>query len=148
MTISRASVNNYDREMVPMPFELRATMIPDEQYQTIDNLIEGGSVTYNGQLFNILGLDNVAIHLISKSNTPMTVEQIIYVDDDAEPVVEQKFGKIIRLDFPVQMFKGRTTGKSGFKLLTGEALVSIESIAITKPSLLASGGSMAMGKQP
>ena len=146
MTMNDASVNNY-RDLVPMPFELRATMIPDEKYQTIDHLIDGGSVTYNGQLFKILGLDNVAIHLISKSNTPMTVEQILYVSDDAEPIIEQKFGKIIRLDFPIQMFKDKPTGQSGFKLVTGEALVSIESIAMTKPSLLASGGSMAMGKQ-
>ena len=146
MTMNDASVNNY-RDLVPMPFELRATMIPDEKYQTIDHLIDGGSVTYNGQLFKILGLDNVAIHLISKSNTPMTVEQILYVSDDAEPIIEQKFGKIIRLDFPIQMFKDKPTGQSGFKLVTGEALVSIESIAMTKPSFLASGGSMAMGKQ-
>lgn len=147
MTINNAAINNY-QDLVPMPFELRASMIPDQEYQTIENLIEGGSVTYNGQLFKILGLDNVAIHLISKSNVSMTVEQILYVSDDAEPVVEQKFGKIIRLDFPVQMFKDKPTGKSGFKLISGEALVSIESIAMTKPSLLATGGSMAMGKQP
>lgn len=146
MTMSDAAINNY-RELVPMPFELRASMIPDEKYQTIDNLIDGGSVTYNGQLFKIMGLDNVAVHLISKSNIPMTVEQILYVNDEAEPITEQKFGKIIRLDFPIQMFKDKPTGKSGFKLITGEALVSIESIAMTKPSLLASGGSMAMGKQ-
>lgn len=146
MTMSDAAMNNY-RELVPMPFELRASMIPDEKYQTIDNLIDGGSVTYNGQLFKIMGLDNVAVHLISKSNIPMTVEQILYVNDEAEPITEQKFGKIIRLDFPIQMFKDKPTGKSGFKLITGEALVSIESIAMTKPSLLASGGSMAMGKQ-
>lgn len=146
MTMSDAAINNY-RELVPMPFELRASMIPDEKYQTIDNLIDGGSVTYNGQLFKIMGLDNVAVHLISKSNIPMTVEQILYVNDETEPIVEQKFGKIIRLDFPIQMFKDKPTGKSGFKLITGEALVSIESIAMTKPSLLASGGSMAMGKQ-
>lgn len=144
--MSDAAMNNY-RELVPMPFELRASMIPDEKYQTIDNLIDGGSVTYNGQLFKIMGLDNVAVHLISKSNIPMTVEQILYVNDEAEPITEQKFGKIIRLDFPIQMFKDKPTGKSGFKLITGEALVSIESIAMTKPSLLASGGSMAMGKQ-
>lgn len=146
MTMSDAAMNNY-RELVPMPFELRASMIPDEKYQTIDNLIDGGSVTYNGQLFKIMGLDNVAVHLISKSNIPMTVEQILYVNDEVEPITEQKFGKIIRLDFPIQMFKDKPTGKSGFKLITGEALVSIESIAMTKPSLLASGGSMAMGKQ-
>lgn len=146
MTMSDAAINNY-RELVPMPFELRASMIPDEKYQTIDNLIDGGSVTYNGQLFKIMGLDNVAVHLISKSNIPMTVEQILYVNDETEPIIEQKFGKIIRLDFPIQMFKDKPTGKSGFKLITGEALVSIESIAMTKPSLLASGGSMAMGKQ-
>lgn len=144
--MSDAAINNY-RELVPMPFELRASMIPDEKYQTIDNLIDGGSVTYNGQLFKIMGLDNVAVHLISKSNIPMTVEQILYVNDETEPIIEQKFGKIIRLDFPIQMFKDKPTGKSGFKLITGEALVSIESIAMTKPSLLASGGSMAMGKQ-
>lgn len=146
MTMSDAAMNNY-RELVPMPFELRASMIPDEKYQTIDNLIDGGSVTYNGQLFKIMGLDNVAVHLISKSNIPMTVEQILYVNDEVEPITEQKFGKIIRLDFPIQMFKDKPTGKSGFKLITGEAIVSIESIAMTKPSLLASGGSMAMGKQ-
>lgn len=146
MTMNDAAVNNY-KDLVPMPFELRAAMIPNEKYQTIDNLIDGGSVTYNGQLFKIMGLDNVAVHLISKVNIPMTVEQIIYVSDDTEPIIEQKFGKIIRLDFPIQMFKDKPTGQSGFKLITGEALVSIESIAMTKPSLLASGGSLAMGKQ-
>lgn len=147
MTMNDAAVNNY-KDLVPMPFELRATMVPDDKYQTIDHLVDGGSVTYNGQLYKIVGLDNVAVHFISKSNTPLTVEQILYLNDDAEPVIEQKFGKIIRLDFPIQMFKGRLTGQSGFKLVTGEAVVSIESIAMTKPSLLASGGSLAMGKQP
>lgn len=146
MTMNDAAVNNY-KDLFPMPFELRASMVPDEKYQTIEHLIDGGSVTYNGQLFKIMGLDNVTVHLISRSNQPMTVEQILYVNDDAEPITEQKVGKIIRLDFPIQMFKDKPTGQSGFKLITGEALVSIESIAMTKPSLLASGGSMAMGKQ-
>jgi len=33
-----AAVNNY-KDLVPMPFELRAAMIPNEKYQTIDNFI-------------------------------------------------------------------------------------------------------------
>lgn len=148
MAMINASINNY-RDLVPMPFELKASMIPDEKYQTIEHLIDGGSVTYSGQLFKILGLDNVAVHLISKTNTPITVEQILYIGEDGEEaIIEQKSGKIIRLDFPIQMFKDKPSGQSGFRLILGEAMVSIESIAMTKPSLLASGGSMAMGKQP
>lgn len=145
--INNASINNY-KDLVPMPFELRAGMVPDEKYETVEHLIEGGNVSYNGQLFQILGLDNVAVHLISKTNTAITVEQIIYLDKDSEAIIEQKSGKILRLDFPIQMFKGEASGCSGFRLITGEAFVSIESIAMTKPSLLASGGSMAMGKRP
>ena len=92
MTMNDAAVNNY-KDLFPMPFELRASMVPDEKYQTIEHLIDGGSVTYNGQLFKIMGLDNVTVHLISRSNQPMTVEQILYVNDDAEPIMEQKSWK-------------------------------------------------------
>lgn len=143
--ITEAGMNNY-QDLVPIPFEMRAMMIPNEEYETIEHLIQGGSVNYNGQVFKILGLDNVAIHFISKTNTEIVVEQVLYVTDDSEAIIERKTGKIIRLDFPFQMFKEKPSGKSGFKLISGEAFVSIESIAMTKPSLLASGGSMSLGK--
>jgi len=131
--------------MISFPWSLTTKIEVCDKSQTIRDLLDGAQTEQDGQTYQIIGIDNLRIFLLADKDF-FSVRQIIRNANIDHEIVHDYTGAYTVLQYPETILLNGISGDSGLVLAIGSAIAIFQGVVIAKPSLLASGGSLLMGK--